>query len=540
MNAKTLIFSGLRSARIFLVITAVAAWTTCVQGAALVDLSFNEGEGTNITDLASSWEGYLHINEAANASTDEPFLQDESPSPVAGDRSVLIRGNGYLAATDTNAVLAFGPDEAFTMEAWVYLAIPDPAFLNENEGVITYGGAYSLGLRSGRLAFTMFGVATNEPPLGILVPADTWHHVAAAFDPGEGVTLYLDGVPTFVANTNRVEYYFNNILFLGAERGDNNILANLDRLRVHRGLLTQAQLDSVAGTPKPVFANTLAAYSFDSGSLPAPNAAPPVMPAYPSIEFLENAPWVADDPAEGANDFAIAFDGLWRATLPETEESGPIIPAETTNYTVEAYVKLPENLPSSRMVLLEYGGDVALQVSINPDGTLHTSAPGKRELMSSAAVPLDGGWHHIAVVHESGTEMRFFVDGQLEDTASYTQGPGSGGVPGLIVGMDQAGEFRFAGSLDRVRISDAALTPEEFDLLEITPPGDEPALEISRTGNEVTVSWPVAAGDFVLETSLEVGPDAEWTVVTHQTSGAEHTYTTEATGEARFFRLRGN
>ena len=523
-----------------LVLAAVALPFTSF-GATLVQLPLNEGSGTNVTDTASGWDGYLYIAHAANADTDEPLLQDASPSPAAGDRSVLIRGNGYLVARDTNSALAFATNQGFTLEGWVQLDLTaNPDFLKNEEGIISYGNAYSLRLNSGRLAFRVGDDVLEPPPTQpIIVFPDGWHHVAAAFNPGVGVTLYLDGVGTFVAYTNRVPYYYNNLLFLGAERGTNNILANLDRLRVHRAVLTGTQLDTIASTPRQVYPVTVAAYNFD-GTLPAANSAAAVMPAISSLEFLENPPWMEDDPNSAAGDFSVAFDALWQIAMPEPDPENPILSSEVTNFTVEAYVKLPDSLPPDRMVILESSGTPGFTVGIEPDGTLQTVALGKREMGSTAQVPTDGQWHHIALVHEDGVEIRFYVDGVLEDTVVYTQGPGVGSVPQLTIGRDLEGLYPFVGSVDRVRISDAVLTVEEFDFQGGGNGGDGPALEISEAGGNVTVSWAADAGDFVLETSPVVGPNAEWTVVTHQTSGGQNTYTTEATADTQFFRLRGN
>src|SRR3546814_4226698 len=58
--------------------------------------------------IASGLTGTVGIPQ--NPDTDTPLLVDDSPSGVANDRSVTIRGNGYLVAFDTNnPALAF-PD----------------------------------------------------------------------------------------------------------------------------------------------------------------------------------------------------------------------------------------------------------------------------------------------------------------------------------------------------------------------------------------------------------------------------------------------
>lgn len=462
----------------------------------LIYLPFNEGTGTTVTDTASGLVGTVGVPQ--NPDTDTPLLTDSSPSGAAGDRSVSIRGNGYLAAFDTNnPVLAFPANQPFTIEAWVNTdPAPDPQFLKQNEGILTYGGAYKLGLRSQKLSFTLFGKADMADPTDAqLVFANGWHHLAAAFEPGVGVTLYLDGVPSFVANTNTMPAYANNLLFIGAERGNNNILADLDRVRVHSGLLTAEQLDNDAANPKLAFENTVLAYNFNETTLPASNSKTPALPTVTSIDFAASAPWTEDDPDDAASDFSIAFDGTRRVTIDDTNTV--INTSNFTDYTLEAWVKLPEQLPTARAIIMEYRGNPGFAMSINTDGTLHTTTFRIRDIPSPAVVPRDGEWHHVAVVHQNGQEMRFFVDGQLLHVEPYTQGPGNQTLPRLTIGMANSGANIFSGLIDRVRISNSALVPSEFDA-DFSPDAPlfskQPENAVAAPGGSVTFAPEFTAG----------------------------------------------
>jgi hypothetical protein len=402
-----------------------------------------------------------------------------------------------MAFDTNNPVLAFPADQGFTVEAWVNTdPAPDPQFIKQNEGILTYGGAYKLGLRSQKLTFTLFGkVDMADATDAQLVFADGWHHLAAVFEPGVGVTLYLDGVPSFIANTNTMPAYVNNLLFIGAERGSNNILADLDRVRVHRGLLTAEQLDTDAANPKPAFENTVLSYNFNEAALPATNEKTPALPTVTSIDYAASAPWTEDDPDDEPNDFSILFDGSRRVTV---EDPGTVINTENfSDYTLEAWVKLPEQLPTARSIILEYRGNPGFAMSINTDGTLHTTTFRIRDIASPAAVPRDGEWHHVAVVHQNGQEMRFFVDGQLLHIEPYTQGPGNQTLPRLTVGMASSGANIFIGQIDRVRISNTALAPFEFDA-DFSPDAplfsEQPENAVAEVGGAATFTPEFSAG----------------------------------------------
>lgn len=88
--------------------------------------------------------------------------------------------------------------------------------------------------------------------------------------------------------------------------------------------------------------------------------------------------------------------------------------------------------------------------------------------VQSTAIVADGTWHHVLATL-NGTDMRIYVDGGLDNTASYT------GTP--VASTNNGGEIRLGrhyslnrqlnGLLDDVRIYDIAVTsvPEPSSLL---------------------------------------------------------------------------
>ncbi|MEW6159900.1 MAG: LamG-like jellyroll fold domain-containing protein, partial [Verrucomicrobiota bacterium] len=139
--------------------------------------------------------------------------------------------------------------------------------------------------------------------------------------------------------------------------------------------------------------------------------------------------------------------------------------ANGTNYTLEAWVKLPTRLINERMVLFRTAGPgPRVSFSIAANRTLHTTIFGTQDIGSSVRIPNDNRWHHIAVVCEDFSRLHFHLDGVRMQTVNRT-GTGaasSSGSPSLLIGMESDTRY-FKGLLDRVRIHNTALTPEQLD-----------------------------------------------------------------------------
>jgi len=70
--------------------------------------------------------------------------------------------------------------------------------------------------------------------------------------------------------------------------------------------------------------------------------------------------------------------------------------------------------------------------------------------------------------------------------------------------------------------------------------GSSPVLAIALAGQEVLLSWPTNAGNFILQTTTNPFPQANWTAVTNFPSvvGSSNAVTLPIGGAAQFFRLR--
>jgi hypothetical protein len=202
-----------------------------------------------------------------------PLAQDISPSGKAGDRSIKV--NGGLSVDDsTNPVLAIGAGP-MTIEAWVKADNVSGA-----QDFVRYGNSFKVGFNNGNLLFTALGVSDVYAGVNLTVDG-LWHHVAYAWEPGSGITYYLDGVEVaFTEFTGTNRDLQNNLLAIGSSHtGTSPFQGSLDRVRIHNAVLTASQLDSDPANPKTPLANTIVAYDFDEGGVPYTNAASANRPA---------------------------------------------------------------------------------------------------------------------------------------------------------------------------------------------------------------------------------------------------------------------
>jgi hypothetical protein len=201
---------------------------------------------------------------------------------VEGVRGKALKFDGFTTKIVRPAMYTAPIGERFTLEAWVA-----PQEFSQNQTAIINQSVeretgYFLGVeKEGKLLFQAniggtWQVCTSESPLPIL----RWSHVAATFDPENGMTVYINGEP---AGRNPVKGKLvaapKTDLWIGmshmkqapdvhTRRGDPNYMVFdglIDEMKIHERALSAQQVQSAFAAVKPSVAQPLQYRKLPSG-----------------------------------------------------------------------------------------------------------------------------------------------------------------------------------------------------------------------------------------------------------------------------------
>jgi len=307
------------------------------------------------------------------------------------------------------------------------------------------------------------------------------------------------------------------------------------------------------------FTNAAAASVFDRDTSPANNAAfvtgaVQVNPCLPPPEGLAGW-WPAEGNAEdlagsvngqlvngvsfapGKVGMAFSFSGnSTRVDL------GRVAPG--TRWSLEAWVNL-SSLPSGRRAIFGCHADCRDWSLVMNEGVwgLNVGYGSCVKIVSSGVRAVAGTWTHLVGTYD-GTNATIYVNGEAmktEDAAvNYT-----GSSSGLWIGGSVCCGEWITGLVDEPSLYNRALTAAEvFALYDSQRSGKcqasfAPLLSIARIqGDQVTLSWPVAAVGFQLESTPMIGQP--WEPVPEQPTpvGDQLTVTLDASETVQYYRLR--
>ena len=299
---------------------------------------------------------------------------------------------------------------------------------------------------------------------------DDWVHVVAQLGSSE-VELYINGVKQTVTYTTSGSatnsWWINNITYstsaqalIGQYRAVTPLNADgdIDQLRFFNRALLQSEIDTL-------YAETACVYTCTTDTVNYPTGTTPV-----AYYKLDNS---AED--EGTN----GNDGTWSGT--EQYEFGrygqaavfngsssridlPNVLSGFTNvYTFSIWAKIDNtnNFPffSSTASTAQSTYNNLIRFALHQNGDYYFSFGdiyGARLTGTSPSSWRDGNWHNFVFVSTS-TEKLAYVDGSLFDSASSTKAVS--GLTNIILG--HYGTNYAGGSIDQVRIYDAALTSDQ-------------------------------------------------------------------------------
>ena len=403
--------------------------------------------------------------------TNDPVSSENTPSGKPGDRSIQVNGSGGVVVGDyEQQILDLSDGQAITMEVWLY---PEEV-VTDWTGLVQYGQSgqgYKIGIRgNGEFLFTLLGVVDVSTPTIYIEPDGQWHHLAAIWEPGIGVTFYHNGEEMdFVAETRDMIVPAAKELWIGVEHGAQyGFACTLDRVRISEGVVAPEDLDSDPANPKQPTDQTRFYMAFDEQESPYPTLTEPLLFGVTSGEWLssEKVPEIVPDgPTGDASDMAAVFAGA--GELAHVPDSDGALSFFDHSFTVEAWLKYT-GLEFGTSNILSYGEantGYALQISRNTSSLIWDYKGSETLSADNTIVPSDGEWHHVAVVNDFEALLaRFYVDGELTDellTDMLINMPQT--TPVLFIGARHDSRVGYAGEIDRIRISDTALAADELD-----------------------------------------------------------------------------
>ncbi|MFQ5600145.1 MAG: LamG-like jellyroll fold domain-containing protein, partial [Candidatus Krumholzibacteriia bacterium] len=287
--------------------------------------NFDEGTGPVVLDASgNSNQGTLGSSTAGDAG---------EPARVPGVRGSALRFDGSDDRVEVPDAPALRMGGSFTLEAWIHrVDTGEYGVMISKEGSSARNYRFSI-LSSGRLELYWKNTSgsTQRVQSTDVVPADTWHHVAAVHDqPAQESRVYLDGRLVGSAATSGPPATGSQRLRIGARQSSSSV--------------------------KYAFAGTMDLVRITAAALYASDFSPPA--SYAGRRFkVHRVTWDAAEPGSaqiaGYQVYRSILDGAWERLTSEPATEMELNPPESlqvkTCYRVAA------------VDLLEYESDASLE-----------------------------------------------------------------------------------------------------------------------------------------------------------------------------------
>lgn len=358
-----------------------------------------------------------------------------------------------------------------TTAAGIRMILEHSYNFGQNPGAFTfYMGEYAAGQLTGACK-TLDGFNENATAAGAATDGN-WHHVAMVVDRrkqgADRAQLYFDYVPqpVYQGLVDGSDVLFANApVFFGSRNNtDLKFIGSLDDVKITGKALGVAEFQTRPTSDLPP---VVAYWPFAPGQELADASGNGYTLTNSDVAFNSPSACAVFSGSQGALGTATALDLSWYDAL-----------------TIECYVK---SVTPASAVLIE----TSTSARIN-QGAFHLASDtngvmGQAEsLLTTAVYPYFGGtgyrynqdlsataitdglWHHLAMVIDSAQSgagrAKLYMDGVLQTVVTpYTSDLATQFLSApVFIGSRAGSELKFTGELDDIRISAAALTPEQF------------------------------------------------------------------------------
>ncbi len=427
---------------------------------------------------------------------------DLASTTVTESDAGYITLNGTSQFLTTASALDLSGETAVTFECWTKMTAENKDFpllmssANPTAGtggfVLYYGKSLHIFQAQYRMAESGSSVWQMEKSTAAnQLQDDSWHHVAYVVDRSKtgwgSARLYVDGVEQTnnYGKDGSVPAFFNDYFMIGGganyASGNNFYTGCIDDVRISRGALTPDQFLKFPSVGKAMRA--------DDGSLPV----------------IAHWPFGGKGGRDASgNGFDLVMSNvLFKAGTPYTSWSTrtekfacspnqtiPFSAFSNTGLTIEMFVMAQSSSTNMAMILessksyWSYKGSFRISYDANPDGyrtistTFHINSDKSAGSATSEATfgnLGDNKWRHIAIVYDPSKTgagiVTLYVDGVPGTCSAANANQGAFALGDLPLyffrrANSQIGDERtalpFYGSIDDVRITGCALTPDQF------------------------------------------------------------------------------
>ena len=408
----------------------------------------DEKSGTAFHSSVGQWDGTVHNGTFGSAGR----IYD-------GPTALSLTG-----AQDSEAVISsvINTAESFSVSAWVKKTVQGgTATAVAHEG--TRVGGFALGYDAGRWAFSMPQSDTDNAPVTLVTAPDeprmrVWTHLAGAYDAAtHKLSLYVNGRLVGEKIAPNEPWTAARWLVIGRNKWNGvnaqNWAGEIADVQVWNRRIYLSEVTELANQLTMV-----GQYTFDE---PSGNTMTDTSDFHHDVTF-GSGQWQRTTRVSGG---ALNANGSFGAT------TGPVV-RTTTGFAVSAWVRMDQKSTSWQAAVTQDGDRTSpfgLQYAADRNKWAFAvmdsdkDVPPEYRTFSQNEVAL-GQWTHLVGVYDPGAkQVRLYVNGQLESTASAPMTFES--VKPLVIGrgrwVGQNYDF-FSGGIDDVRVF--AGVPTDLDV----------------------------------------------------------------------------
>jgi hypothetical protein len=441
--------------------------------------------------------GHWKLNETAGTSAaDASGLGNTGTVTGTASWTAAIHNNGFSfnGSTKIQASGLMGRSRDVSVAAWVNLTAAD----TNGAEVISLGDHFLLRLDAGSSTQALFynGSTWTTVSLSQTFAGTGWHHFAAVFDDGSNsLKLYVDGAEAASLSTTASVNYSglgsNTVIGRHGNLGTTTDFTGVvDDVRVYIHPLSAKEVGELYGLVGHWKLTETSGTTATDASSQGNNG------TYTGGVTLNQS-----GPYPGAGAITASFDGTNDYVAAGNQSCYDI----TENVTVAAWIKV--NAFDKNYQTIVAKGDTSWRLARDvATNNLAFACNGltTTKVVSNANVN-DGRWHHVVGTY-NGSQLRIYIDGQLDNTAAAT-GSISTNSQNVRIGENSESTGRqFNGLIHDVRLYNRAISGAEIARLyglvgywDLTETSGTTATDSTLIGNNATHSngaAPNAAGPY--------------------------------------------